>query len=61
MDSDAKKRREQIASAVLAGFATTYRLSADDAMPELQAIAATRAVEWADALIAEMDKRGENR
>ena len=54
---DAKDRRERIATAVLAGFAADPNTSAIN-VPREQAIRrlAIAAVEWADALIAELDK-----
>ena len=50
MISSRHERRERIATAVLAGFASDskYLLDSDEAARE--------AIDWADALIAELDK-----
>jgi hypothetical protein len=50
-----RERRERIATAVLQGMATADRALWDEHGPVLAGQAA-RAVQWADALLAELDK-----
>lgn len=50
---DLAERRERIATAVLAGFAAK---PVDQEADDLDGVAAQAAVEWADALIAELDR-----
>jgi hypothetical protein len=53
-----RKRREAIATAVIAGFAAADADDfADEGCDVLPEEVARTAVEWADALIAELDKR----